>query len=144
MLAPTWLAIGIPAFVLASALLVRLLLRPPVRRAPAWLSGTAPDVALVQYTPDGYANPIRVVLAALYGFRRTLEPAAGTDPQQLVLETKVTPAFEAYLYDPLTGAGLWVSRHARRLQSGRLGTYLLYILVVLIVALALIPALHSR
>ena len=33
---------------------------------------------------------------------------------------------------------------ARRLQSGRLSVYLLYILVVLLAALALIPALHDR
>jgi NADH:ubiquinone oxidoreductase subunit 5 (subunit L)/multisubunit Na+/H+ antiporter MnhA subunit len=143
-LSPTWLAIGIPTFVATSALLVRVLLRPPVRRAPVWLSGTAPDAAPVQYTPDSYANPIRVVLAGLCRFRRTLEPVAGTNPQQLAVVTKITPAFEAYLYQPLTRVGLWLSGHARRLQSGRLGTYLLYILVVLIVALALIPALNSK
>lgn len=143
-LAPTWLAIGIPAFVLTSALLVRILLRPPVRRAPVWLSGTAPEVAVVQYTPDSYANPIRVVLSSVYRFRRTLAPIPGTEPPLRELRTEITPAFEAYLYRPLTRAGLRLSGQARRLQSGRLGTYLLYILVVLVVALALIPALHNR
>jgi hydrogenase-4 component B len=143
-LAPTWLAIGIPAFIIASALLVRLLLRPPVRRAPVWLSGTAPDLALVQYTPDSYANPIRVVLSSLYRFRRTLEPIPDTQPQKFALRTRVTPAFEAYLYRPLARAGLRLSDQTRKLQSGRLGTYLLYILIVLIAALALIPALHNR
>ena len=143
-LAPTWLAIGIPAFVGTSALLVRVLLRPPVRRAPVWLSGTAPDVALVQYTPDSYANPIRVVLSSLYRFRRTLEPIPDTHPQEFALHTRVTPAFEAYLYRPLARAGLRLSDQTRKLQSGRLGTYLLYILIVLIAALALIPALHNR
>jgi formate hydrogenlyase subunit 3/multisubunit Na+/H+ antiporter MnhD subunit len=143
-LAPTWLALGIPTFVLSSALLVRLLLRPPVRRAPVWLSGTAPEIALVQYTPDSYANPIRVVLAGLYRFRRTLEPIPDTQPEQRAVHTQITPAFEAYLYQPLARTGLRLSGQARRLQSGRLGTYLLYILVVLIAALALIPALHNR
>jgi hypothetical protein len=60
------------------------------------------------------------------------------------VHTQITPAFEAYLYRPLARTGLWLSGQARRLQSGRLGTYLLYILVVLIAALALIPALHNR
>jgi hydrogenase-4 component B len=135
-LAPTWLAVGIPTFVLTAALLVRLLLRPPVRRAPVWLSGTAPDVAAVQYTPDSYANPIRVVLSSAYRFRRTVDGG--------VLHTHVTPAFEAYFYRPLTRASLRLADRARLLQSGRLSVYLLYILVVLIVALALIPGLHSR
>jgi len=144
-LAPTWLALGIPAFVLTTALLVRILLRPPVRRAPVWLSGAAPAAASVQYTPDSYANPIRVVLSSTYRFRRTLEPIPGpASPRLCEVRTDVTPAFEAYLYRPLVRAGLRLSAHTRRLQSGRLGTYLLYILVVLIVALALIPALHNR
>lgn len=143
-LAPTWLALGIATFIVASALLVRLLLRPPVRRAPVWLSGTAPEVALVQYTPDSYANPIRVVLAGLYRFRLTLVPIPNSHPPENAVQTQITPAFEAYLYRPLARAGLWLNETARRLQSGRLGTYLLYILIVLIAALALIPALSNR
>jgi hydrogenase-4 component B len=143
-LSPTWLAIGIPTFICTTALLVRLLLRPPVRRAPIWLSGTAPDVALVQYTPDSYANPIRVVLSSVYRFRRTLEPIPGSEPPQSELHTAMTPAFEAYLYRPLARAGIRLSEWTRRLQSGRLSTYLLYVLTVLVVALALIPALHNR
>ena len=143
-LAPTWLAIGLLAFILTTALLVRVLLRPQIRRAPVWLSGTAPDVADVQYTPDSYANPIRVVLSTLYGFRRELEPAREDDLHRRVLRTQITPAFEAYLYRPVTRGALRFSGQARRLQSGRLGIYLLYVLVVLIAALALIPALHNK
>jgi len=45
--------------------------------------------------------------------------------------------------DAVAAGALWLSTQARRLQSGNLGTYLLYMLGVLIVALALIPALHS-
>ena len=148
-LAPTWLAAGISVFAITAVLLVRLLLRPPKRRAPVWLSGTAPDIATVQYTPDSYANPIRVVLSSLYGFKRELEPApAGTpgaaDQHARVLRTRVVPAFEQYLYRPLTLAALRISAQARRLQSGRLSLYLLYLLVVLVATLALIPALHNR
>jgi formate hydrogenlyase subunit 3/multisubunit Na+/H+ antiporter MnhD subunit len=143
-LAPTWLALAILTFLIAAALLVRLLLRPTVRRAPVWLSGSAPPIAAVQYTPEGYANPIRVVLAGVYGFRRTLErQGGGREPIRLVLETRVVPAFEHYLYQPLTAAGLWLSGQARRLQSGRLSFYLLYVLLVLLGVLAMIPALRD-
>ena len=142
-LAPTWLALAIPTFLLAAAVLVRLLLRPTVRRAPIWLSGTAPEIVAVQYTPEGYSNPIRVVLAGIYGFRRTLHrQGGGRRPVQLVLETRVVPAFEHYLYQPLTAAGLWLSGQARRVQSGRLSFYLLYVLLVLLGVLAMIPALR--
>ena len=140
-LAPTWLALGLVTFGATAALLVRAVLRPHVRRAPVWLSGSAVDLAAVQYTPDSYANPIRVVLAPLYGFKRELEPAPPGSHTR-TLRTRVVPAFEDYLYRPLTSGALRLTGQARRLQSGRLGLYLLYILIVLIATLALIPALN--
>ena len=143
-LSPTWLAAGIAAFLLTAALLVKLTLRPRVRRAPVWLSGTAAPIASVQYTPEAYANPIRVILAGLYGFRRTVELQCDDDGKEIsVARTRVVPAFEDYLYRPLAAGTLLLAARARRLQSGRLGTYLLYVLAVLLAALALIPALKS-
>ncbi|MGH3003847.1 MAG: proton-conducting transporter membrane subunit [Gaiellaceae bacterium] len=143
-LAPTWLALGIAVFAITAALLVRTLLRPSVRRAPVWVSGTAPDIALVQYTPEAYANPIRVVLTGAYGFRRSTETHPEDPTGDLrVLTTRVVPAFEEYLYAPVASAALWLASRARRLQSGRLSFYLLYILLVLLAVLALVPALRS-
>jgi hydrogenase-4 component B len=139
-LAPTWLALGLLTFGLVSAALVHVITRPAVRRAPVWLSGTAPELPVVQYTPDSYANPIRVVLSSFYRFRRATEPA-GDGVSTRTLHTRVVPPFEEHLYRPLVRLGLLVSERARRLQSGRLDVYLLYILAVLIVALALIPVL---
>jgi len=145
-LAPTWLAIVLPAYAVVTAAIVWVALRPPVRRAPVWVSGTAVEAARVQYTPAGYSNPIRFVLRGLYGFRRTLRTEPGEragDAGRPVLETQLTPLFERHLYGRVAAGALWLSTQARRLQSGNLGTYLLYMLGVLIVALALIPALHS-
>jgi hydrogenase-4 component B len=142
-LAPTWLSIVLPTYALLTALLVWSLLRPRVRRAPVWLSGSGPPIELVQYTPAAYSNPLRVVLRGLYGFRRRLvaDPHARTpEAATLHLETRVVPAFEQFLYGPLGAGALRLSALARRLQSGRLGAYLLYMLVVLVVVLALIPA----
>lgn len=145
-LAPTWLAVALSAYALAGALVVWALLRPRVRTVPVWVSGTSGAVAAVQYTPAAYSNPVRVVLRGLYGFRRALVPGqphrVAQDPAPS-LETRVVPAFEHYLYDPLVTLGLWTSRQARRLQSGRLSAYLLYMLIVLLIVLALIPALRD-
>ncbi|MHB8696084.1 MAG: proton-conducting transporter transmembrane domain-containing protein [Solirubrobacteraceae bacterium] len=143
-LAPTWLAVGIPAFMLAAALGVRVLLRPSVRRAPIWVSGAAVDPALFQYTPESYSNPIRVVLAGAYGFKRSVvaTPDEATGAPRSV-RTRVVPAFEHYLYRPLIAAVLRLSTRARRFQSGKLGFYLLYVLIVLLAVLALIPALKD-
>lgn len=122
---------------------MRAVLRPQVRRAPVWLSGTAIEVAAAQYTPAAYSNPARVVLRGLYGFSRTLSaprPGRGMRPRRL--DTRVVPAFEHYLYGPLTAGALLLSARIRRLQSGSLSAYLLYVLAVLIASLALIPALR--
>jgi NADH:ubiquinone oxidoreductase subunit 5 (subunit L)/multisubunit Na+/H+ antiporter MnhA subunit len=144
-LAPTWLAIALPAYAAATSLLVRLLLRPRTRRAPAWTSGTLVAPARVQYTPSGYSNPIRVVLRGAYGFRRRIVPADGGSraPERYSLETSTVPVFDHYLYQPVASLAVRTSELARRLQSGRLGLYLFYVLIVLLVVLALIPAIRG-
>lgn len=142
-LAPTWLALVLPAYALAAACGVWIVARPHVRRAPVWICGSDAPAAAYQYTPAAYSNPIRVVLRGLYGFRRRLV-ANGADQatSTLALETQVVPVFERCLYQPVTHGVLWLSTVARRFQSGRLSTYLLYILIVLLGVLALIPALN--
>jgi formate hydrogenlyase subunit 3/multisubunit Na+/H+ antiporter MnhD subunit len=145
-LAPTWLAIALPAYALTAALLVRLLVRPRVRRAPVWVTGSGADIAELQYRPAAYSNPMRVVLQGPYGFRRELERRDGERNEHdgtLVLNTRVVLAVEQYVYAPLARLFLAGSARVRRLQSGRLSAYLLYMLIVLIVVLALIPTLHS-
>jgi len=142
-LSPTWDAAGITTFALTAALLVRVLLRPRVRRAPVWVSGSAAPIADVQYTPDAYANPIRVVLAGLYGFDRTIERRRDEQGKEMaIVRTRVVPAFEDYLYRPVSNGAVLIATQARRLQSGRLGNYILYVLAVVLAVLALIPALN--
>ncbi len=51
-------------------------------------------------------------------------------------------AIDRFVYHPLITVLLGLSDRTRRLQSGRLSVYLLYMLVALILALALIPVLH--
>jgi len=144
-LAPTWLAVALPAYALATLFLVWILARPRTRRAPAWTSGAQLAPARVQYTPAAYSNPIRVVLRPAYGYRRDLQPleTTGRSIERYALDTRVVPAFEHYLYLPIASLALRASNQARRLQSGRLSWYLLYTLVVLLIVLALVPALRS-
>lgn len=80
----------------------------------------------------------------MYGFRRVVRREPGgrhSRSASLVLETRVVAPVEYYLYRPLTAGALALSARVRRLQSGRLGAYLLYMLAALIVVLALIPTL---
>ncbi|MGH3049898.1 MAG: hypothetical protein ACRDLK_07050, partial [Gaiellaceae bacterium] len=145
-LAPTWLAVALGGFALLTVVLVRVLARPRVRRAPVWISGTAGALDARQYTPAAYSNPVRVVLRGAYGYGRTLTADTGgrsQGPGTYRVESRVVPAFEHYLYAPLARGAASLSERVRLLQSGRLGAYLLYIVVVFIAILALIPALRS-
>ena len=57
-------------------------------------------------------------------------------------EGRVVLAIDRFLYQPLTNLALAVSARVRRRQSGRLSIYLLYMMIALILALALIPVLR--
>ncbi len=142
-LAPTWLSIVLPAYAVAALIFVRAAMRPGVRREPVWVTGSGADLAAVQYRPSSYSNPIRVVLRGPLGFRTGVradpEDAAG---ERLLLETRVVLAVDAFLYRPASRLALAAASRVRRLQSGRLGDYLLYMLAVLVVVLALVPILH--
>jgi hydrogenase-4 component B len=143
-LAPTWLTIVLPLYAAIAVMVVRARMRPAVRRAPVWVCGTAADLTAVQYRPSSYSNPIRVVLRGPLGYRSALRRATDEDGPgpPLVLETRVVLAVDRFLYQPLARAALAVSARTRRLQSGRLSDYLLYMLATLIVVLALIPILR--
>jgi hydrogenase-4 component B len=143
-LAPTWLTLALGAFALVAFVAIRAARGSNVRTAPVWVSGTAVDPALFQYTPAAYINPIRVVLRGLYGFRRQLHAEEGDRhpaAASLVLETRVVPPFEHYIYRPVVTGTLALVTEVRRLQSGRLGVYLIYMLVIVLVVLGLIPVL---
>ena len=145
-LAPTWLAIVLPTYALSVAMIVRATRRPGVRRAAPWVCGTAIDSTLTQYTPAGYSNPIRVVLRTFYGFSRRVVPIGPNDGQThrtFELQTRMVPLIDHHLYRPVTRSVLSITAHGRKLQSGRLGTYLAYLLAVLLIVLALIPILKS-
>jgi hydrogenase-4 component B len=133
-LAPTWLALVLPACALLAAGYTRVRLRPTVRRAPVWVAGSDAPLAGVQYRPSAYSNPMRVVLRGLLGFRRRI-----TDDGEL--QSVVVLATDRFVYRPASRLALAASAVARRTQSGSLSTYLLYMLATLLLVLALVPAL---
>jgi hydrogenase-4 component B len=142
-LAPTWLTIVLPAYATLAILLVAASRARPVRRAPVWVTGSGADLAAVQYRPSAYSNPMRVILRGPLGYRTRLTPAHGDDAGSgLVLSRSIVLAVDRFIYRPLTGLALAAAAQTRRLQSGRLSAYLLYMLVSLALALALIPILR--
>jgi hydrogenase-4 component B len=142
-LAPTWLSIDLPAYVVLTLIVVRLMRgrsvrARPVRRAPVWVTGSGADLAAVQYRPSAYSNPMRVILRGPLGYRtRVLQEPAGAR-----LDTRVVLAIDRFVYLPAAILALRAAALVRRIQSGRLSVYLLYMLVALILALCLIPILR--
>lgn len=142
-LAPTWLTLVLPAFALLAAG-AALALRPgAARREPVWVTGSAAELEAVQYRPSSYSNPLRVVLRGPLGYRTRLEPDGEPEGRPAwLLQTRVVLAIDRFLYTPAAGVAIALAGQIRRLQSGRLSAYILYMLVVLIVILALVPVLH--
>lgn len=143
-LAPTWLSIVLPAYALiALAIAVSADRRRRVRRAPVWVTGSGAELARVQYRPSSYSNPMRVILRGPLGYRSRLVPAAteanASAPMQL--QTRVVLAIDRFVYEPAAVLALAIAQRVRALQSGRLSSYLLYMLIALILALSLVPIL---
>lgn len=143
-LAPTWLSIVLPAYALIAVLIAfGADRRRGVRRAPVWITGSGAELAAVQYRPSSYSNPMRVILRGPLGYRSRLISTAGANADApLRLDTRVVFAVDRFLYAPAATLALAIAERVRAFQSGRLSSYLLYMLVALIVALSLVPILR--
>jgi hydrogenase-4 component B len=157
-LSPSWLWVELPAMLgivglLAFALSGRRLVR--VRRVPAWRSATIGVAGADSYTAFGYANPTRRVLASVLHTRAGVaelaprghgagEPAEGYDEESvphLRYDSDVVEVVESWLYRPAARLFAALVAAAKRLQSGRLDAYLLYMLIALVAVTAVVTAL---
>ena len=163
-LSPSWLWVEMPLMLLLTALFAwgvsgRRLLR--VRRVPAWRSATIGVEGADSYTAFGYANPTRRVLAGVLHTRAEVRevmmeengrddgsgPPDGADPgweeeaAHLRYASDVMEVVETYVYRPALGFFMAIVTAAKRLQSGRLDAYLLYMLIALIAVIAVATAL---
>jgi len=158
-LSPSWLWIEMPLMLLLTALFTwavsgRRLLR--VRRVPAWRSATVGVEGADSYTAFGYANPTRRVLAGVLHTQAELHevmmeehgrddgsgPPDRADPGEeeaaahLRYASDVMEVVETYFYRPALGFFTSIVTAAKRLQSGRLDAYLLYMLIALVAVIA--------
>jgi hydrogenase-4 component B len=162
-LSPSWLWVEMPLMLLLTVLFAwtvsgRRLLR--VRRVPAWRSATIGVEGADSYTAFGYANPTRRVLAGVLHTRAELHEVMmeenasddGSGPPDradvspdaaahLRYASDVVEVVETYLYRPALGFFMAIVTAAKRLQSGRLDAYLLYMLIALAAVIAVATAL---
>ena len=134
---------SLPTLALAAGLVglvVVLRLARGRRRAatsPTWASGQLVEPAL-NWTSAGFTKPVRLVLESLLRPEReiSLQVEHGI-VQSVTYRGRVPLLIEERIYAPVAAAALRGAAWARRLQSGHLSVYALYLTGLLLVLLAL-------
>jgi hydrogenase-4 component B len=105
--------------------------------APTWASGQRIEPAL-NWTGAGFTKPARLVLESLLRPEReiSLQVERGI-VQSVTYRGRVPLLIEERIYAPVAAAALRGAGWARRLQSGHLSAYALYLTGLLLVLLAL-------
>jgi hydrogenase-4 component B len=128
------LAIALLALVVA---LVRLRGRRRAAPAPTWACGQ-PVAPALNWTSAAFTKPLRLVLEGLLRPEREIEVVrSGGLLQRIRYSGHVPSLADRVLYEPAVRAGLRGAAVARRLQTGSVRTYALYLLGLVTGLLAL-------
>lgn len=104
--------------------------------SPSWASGQLVEPPL-RWTSAGFSKPLRLVLEAILRPEREIEVTVrGGVVQSVSYAGRVPHLIDIHLYRPVTTGALVAAAWARRLQSGRLGTYIAYLVVLVLALLA--------
>ncbi len=107
------------------------------RRGMTWTCGIEPD-ARMEYTGAGFSKPILLMFRSLLHPVRTLRVDPSEHPLfpgRVHYQSELTAIFELYLYRPVTAAVMAAASRLRRLQTGSLQVYLLYLLLTAVALL---------
>ena len=121
------------------ALTVALFLLRGSRRAapaPSWACGQLVGPAL-RWTSAGFTKPLRLMLEVILRPQRDIAVRTeGGVIQEVSYSGHVPHLIEERLYRPAARLSLRGAAHARRLQSGSVGTYVAYLIALVLVLLA--------
>jgi len=139
-LSPTLVALGL-LVLLGLVPLVMLIFRVNrrLRVSDSWGCGRVGQTPRMEYTATAFAEPLRRVFAELY--RPTKELSIDFHPdskyfvQSIEYRSGITPWFEKALYGPLLWFTKFCAAVIRRMQSGSLHMYLVYVTVALLILL---------
>jgi hypothetical protein len=103
--------------------------------SPTWACGQ-PLTPQLLWTSAGFSKPLRLVLEAILRPEREVETAtSGGVTQEVSYAGRVPHLIDSHLYRPVVSGALLGASWARRLQSGRLGTYVVYLIGLVVVLL---------
>ena len=119
-----------------SGSLVLLRGRRSAAPAPTWVSGQLVESRL-NWTSAGFTKPLRLVLEAVLRPQREITVRTeGGVVQEVTYRGNVPQLIDDRVYRPAIRAALGGATHARRLQSGSLGMYVVYLIGLVVVLLA--------
>jgi hydrogenase-4 component B len=103
--------------------------------APSWACGQLLEPAL-EWTSAGFTKPLRLVLeAVLRPQREVTVRSEGGVVREVAYSGQVPHLIDDHLYAPTARLAQAGAARARRLQSGRLGVYVFYLLGLVVVLL---------
>jgi NADH:ubiquinone oxidoreductase subunit 5 (subunit L)/multisubunit Na+/H+ antiporter MnhA subunit len=139
-ISPTLAALGLLIVIGVVLLMMRILRTNRQRRVSAsWGCGRIGQTPRMEYTATAFAEPLRRVFAELYRPNKELtidfHPESKYFVQSIEYKSEITPWFEKALYGPFLAFLRFVARQARRLQSGSVHLYLVYVMAMLMILL---------
>jgi hypothetical protein len=111
------------------------------RLVPTWGCGLSQLTHRMQYTSTAFSKPIRFVFSWVYKPDRRLErlpPGQPYFPTSISYRSVRTTSYEKALYRPFVDLVLSAAHQLRRLQTGNIQVYLLYIFLTLVSLLILL------
>jgi hydrogenase-4 component B len=137
---PLWIACGLLGIGLLTFLALRVLrVSCGLRLSDPWGCGRTGQTARMEYTPTAFAEPLRRVFEELYRPSKELSidfhPDSKYFVQSIEYRIQVVPWFERVLYWPLIRGVRVLASCVRRLQSGSVHLYLLYVVMALLLLL---------
>jgi hydrogenase-4 component B len=108
------------------------------RISPTWACGLPALNSRMQYSSAAFSKPLRKVFSRVYEADRTVDVEYAQEPyfpKSIVYRSVRTTSFEKSLYQPAVDAIVGVAARLRRLQTGNMQVYLLYIFLALIALL---------
>ncbi len=132
---PIVFLLGIGGVTALTVYLVRRLYHGRVRRADPWDCGYPLQSSRMQDTAEGFGQPIRQIFAPFFQMQRVLPLPGDARPHYHI---QVGDRFWIWLYLPLARLVDRASRIIGIVQQGRIGVYLLYSFLTLVVLLAVV------
>jgi len=130
-------AVGLAVMLIGgTAVLARLRGGRSAAPAPTWACGQLVEPAL-HWTSAGFTKPLRLVLEAVLRPQREITVRTeGGVVQEVSYSGRVPHLIDERVYAPVTRLSLAAAGHARRMQTGSLGTYVVYLIALVLVLLA--------